>query len=135
MRCEYGGETYEPGEDVPSGDCNSCTCSEDGEVSCTTIACDRCPTIESEYATALDEARQCDPALDVEQCTRAVPVGLVCGCPSFLNPGRAEAIARLSDLAAEHAAAECSAGVVCGACLEPTRALCNAAGRCEDVAP
>lgn len=39
--CSYDGKIYKPGESVPSKDgCNSCSCSEDGKVSCTAMACE-----------------------------------------------------------------------------------------------
>lgn len=38
--CELDGVTYEPGQSVPSQDCNSCSCGEDGTIGCTTAACD-----------------------------------------------------------------------------------------------
>ena len=38
--CEWNGETYQVGDTFPAGDgCNSCHCNEDGEVSCTLLAC------------------------------------------------------------------------------------------------
>jgi hypothetical protein len=37
--CVFKGETYRPGSSVPSGDCNSCFCSETGQIGCTLIAC------------------------------------------------------------------------------------------------
>jgi len=41
--CVYSGSVYYPGESFPAGDgCNSCTCSEDGSVSCTRLACKGC---------------------------------------------------------------------------------------------
>lgn len=41
VSCEYNGQTYGPGEGFPSDDgCNSCSCSENGEVACTLMACE-----------------------------------------------------------------------------------------------
>lgn len=38
--CEYAGETYDKGESFPAEDgCNSCTCEEKGNVSCTEMGC------------------------------------------------------------------------------------------------
>jgi hypothetical protein len=38
--CEWDGQTYDVGETFPAGDgCNSCHCNEDGEVTCTLLAC------------------------------------------------------------------------------------------------
>lgn len=39
-RCDYGGATYENGETFAATDgCNTCSCGDDGMVSCTKIAC------------------------------------------------------------------------------------------------
>jgi hypothetical protein len=39
--CDWEGETYEVGDVWPAGDgCNSCACDDDGEVSCTLVACE-----------------------------------------------------------------------------------------------
>ncbi|WP_437282984.1 hypothetical protein WME90_21145 [Sorangium sp. So ce375] len=38
--CEYDGVEYSPGDAFPSKDgCNSCSCTEDGDVACTDMAC------------------------------------------------------------------------------------------------
>lgn len=38
--CEYNGDFYRPGDTFPDGDgCNSCSCTDDGEVACTMISC------------------------------------------------------------------------------------------------
>jgi hypothetical protein len=38
--CEYGGQTYQPGQAFPAGDgCNVCSCGSDGQVGCTNAAC------------------------------------------------------------------------------------------------
>lgn len=42
--CTQGGRVYKDGESVPSGDCNSCTCS-NGAIQCTLIACNPQPVI------------------------------------------------------------------------------------------
>lgn len=39
--CEYNGVTYQVGESFPADDgCNSCSCTETGEVACTLMACE-----------------------------------------------------------------------------------------------
>lgn len=41
VTCEYEGETYEVGEGFTASDgCNSCSCTETGEVACTLMACE-----------------------------------------------------------------------------------------------
>lgn len=37
--CLHQGKSYAAGESVPSSDCNSCSCSSDGNVVCTTLGC------------------------------------------------------------------------------------------------
>lgn len=37
--CFKDGQSYAPGDEVPSGDCNTCSCGEDGQISCTLIGC------------------------------------------------------------------------------------------------
>ncbi len=39
IHCHLGAETYDVGASVPSSDCNSCVCSADGTISCTTAGC------------------------------------------------------------------------------------------------
>jgi hypothetical protein len=51
VTCDYNGQSYRPGEGFMDADgCNSCSCTETGEVACTAMACDS------------DDATQADPA-------------------------------------------------------------------------
>lgn len=43
--CQLNDKTYQVGESVPSADgCNSCSCSSDGTIACTAMACDTTPS-------------------------------------------------------------------------------------------
>ncbi|HSN97342.1 MAG TPA: hypothetical protein VLS89_03555 [Candidatus Nanopelagicales bacterium] len=60
--CEYGGQVYDIGESFPAGDgCNVCTCTADGEVVCTLVACDE---VDCWYNGAGYQAGQQFPAGD-----------------------------------------------------------------------
>jgi len=89
--------------------------------------------LEADYATAFDEASSCDPNAVVEPCTERVVEGLACSCGAFVNPEHEDALARAFDAQSAYQAERCSEGIVCGACLEPVRGQCSAAGRCENV--
>ncbi len=40
VTCEFGGQSYSPGDSFPAGDgCNTCTCGSDGSVGCTMMGC------------------------------------------------------------------------------------------------
>jgi hypothetical protein len=134
-RCDYGGSSYELFEMFPAGDgCNMCICHETG-VTCGTAPCERCDTIENEYASLSEAAKRCSPDIDIEQCTVSVSIGLACACPSFVNPANADAIEELESVSAEYRDSDCSTGVVCGQCLVPERGMCSPAGVCVDVFP
>ncbi|HEY3497432.1 MAG TPA: hypothetical protein VGK73_22200, partial [Polyangiaceae bacterium] len=130
--CLYNGTEYPVGATFAAGDgCNTCSCTPDG-VGCTQIACNRCLTIENQYATAMSAAKACNPELSVEQCTKPSAIGLACGCTTFVNPANADAEARLRELETEYAESNCGSGIVCGACAEPVTAFCSSEGICQD---
>ena len=131
--CVYDGVFYEVGAVFPAGDdCNTCTCDAGGSVSCTLVACGDCSVLESEYASAIDEARTCDPAL-TGQCSELTFVGLQCGCQMFLNPEYSASIAAAQSIRQEYAEQACGGDVLCGECLAPSSSYCSAEGRCVDV--
>lgn len=50
--CQLNDKTYQVGESVPSADgCNSCSCSSDGTIACTTMACDTTPGVSPTPST------------------------------------------------------------------------------------
>jgi hypothetical protein len=70
--------------------------------------------------------------LSIEQCTLKVASGLVCGCPTFVNPNNEGAIDELAKISDVYEANACRPNVLCGACADTTRAFCSGTGRCED---
>jgi hypothetical protein len=131
--CVQGVNRYRHGETFPAGDgCNTCHC-QNGTIGCTLAECDACQVATNAYELALEEARHCDPSLGDEQCAQRIPVGLVCGCESFVNPARAEAVERMSAAAQEFSENACSPGVLCGPCAPPLAGRCSSEGLCVDV--
>jgi hypothetical protein len=132
--CLHQGKVYAPFEQFPAGDdCNTCRCLEDGSVSCTMVECAVCQDIESEYGTAIDQAKSCDPH-QANPCSKVIVEGLICGCETFVNPEHVEAIAQVQALQKQHGERQCSQGVACGACLPPLSARCSVmTSRCEPV--
>jgi hypothetical protein len=94
-----------------------------------------CDDIVEDYAEAYEEAKQCDPSAEVDECTQKLQGGLTCGCDDFVNPAQSEALMRVSEARSAYAEHKCRAGVMCGQCLAPIRGRCSDAGRCEGVPP
>lgn len=102
-RCEYEGETYEPGATRPE-DCNTCTCTLEGSWSCTEMACGAAPAGEEPGGREGDPCggmqglacaeglychytmdQQCGAADQMGQCKKSLPMcteeyAPVCGC-------------------------------------------------------
>lgn len=132
--CLDNGRWYKTGESFKSSDgCNTCTCLGNNSVACTLMPCPNiCPSIASQYPRALEEAKFCNPTLSVEQCTALDAGDPNCRCPTFVNSNNAAAREELAKLLVSYDENQCAGGIVCGACLEPKRGYCSAAGRCED---
>jgi hypothetical protein len=132
--CSYNGMHYAEGESFPAGDgCNTCSCDASGSVGCTEIGCDSCVSLESEYVAAYGEAKSCDPMLSVEQCTALVFAGLVCGCETFFNKNKVDAIANVSALKEKYDGAGCGKPVLCEQCQPPKQGFCSSDGVCQDA--
>lgn len=87
----------------------------------------RCAMLETEYRDTLEVAQECDPRIDSDQCTEQVPSDLACGCPTFVNPENAEAVARLN-LIRREALLVCDVRVCPAiACVEPN-GFCTGSG-------
>ena len=56
----------------------------DGACPCNAQAC---ADLETQYAAALAEAKQCSPQLPVEQCLSTADDALACPCPTTVNKG------------------------------------------------
>lgn len=101
--------------------------------------CGSCGVLESEYAALLSDARACDPALDIDQCTTTIPNALACGCPTPVNPSNAEAVAALAALSAEWQERGCYQDAICPAveCDTLVGTVCTpttgASGQCEGI--
>jgi Kazal-type serine protease inhibitor domain len=101
--------------------------------------CDPCAVLETAYATALAEAKTCDPAIDIEQCTERIGDALACPCPTSFNPDNAaaETLKSLKDAWDDQ---QCGALISCPAveCPEITAATClpgqsGAEGVCSEI--
>ncbi len=139
--CTRSGKRYENGKEVPSGDCNTCSCS-DGEVSCTKRACtDGCSTpaecadcadARAAIDAAIRESRICDPGSE-GQCTRLVSTGQDCSCDLHVNAEATDAIARVDAAVSDYMKLSCSSHPDCGACPNFVVSTCSGEGLCEDV--
>ena len=96
-------------------------------------AANQCIAITDAYAQAMAEARRCNPALSIEQCTASIVEGLACGCDTFVNPANSAALERAKQQQTLYAQQRCGIGIACGACLPPVRAFCSGEGLCVDV--
>lgn len=133
VRCVYGGHTYDRGETFPADDgCNTCECEADGRASCTLLGCETCDAVLSRYSAAIDETRRCDPR-QTGQCSKLITEGLACGCESFVNAEKSDAIAAALAAQQQYSAMSCGGGVVCGPCRAPLGAYCSSEGRCEPL--
>ena len=91
---------------------------------------------DTSYASAFDDARQCNPDAAVDECTqRASRTGSPARRGAFVNLANTDALARAADAADTHEKQNCRAGIVCGACLDPIAGQCSSAGACENVYP
>ena len=77
--CDLGGVHYDSGDQVPSPDCNACTC-QDGVVACTLAACNQCTYSGTKYVVgdtfpSRDGCNTCTCASGGVSCTEAA-----CAC-------------------------------------------------------
>jgi hypothetical protein len=133
--CTIEGRAYAHGEvftfNEPNG-CGTCTCN-DGEVMCATTPCPgspRCDMLSFWYSErAFFAGRGCDPAVDLVQCTVAMPSALPCGCPTFVNED-----AMLRSWLMEWQMLACGNDILCEPCpMPPVRGVCSADGVCIDA--
>jgi hypothetical protein len=129
--CTYEGMAYQVGDEFPAGDgCNTCSCEQGGNVSCTLIGCSNsCDDIADQSFAAVEAAGACDP-LAAGQCTQLVAGALDCGCPTYVNAENTEAIAELADLHEQYANLACGPSP-CD-CAAPTSGYCASNGQCVD---
>ena len=78
--CVLDGKNYGPGDAVPSGDCNTCSCNSNGQIACTQIACapgfTSCEQVRDALADELAEIQGCNQA---DECGQVLE-GTSCGC-------------------------------------------------------
>jgi hypothetical protein len=86
-----------------------------------------CDQMQAAYGEALQQARECNPAIDAEQCTALTSSGIVCGCPVAINPAHEEAVAELLRL--HNAFSQMGCEVACPdiACIGPYAGTCQPA--------
>lgn len=132
-QCTYGDHTHDRGERFPADDgCNTCVCEADGRTSCTLLACETCDSVQARYAAAIEETKTCDPGQN-DQCSKLITEGLACGCQTFVNAAKTEALAAALAAQQQYSDMSCGGGVVCGPCRTPTSAFCSSEGRCEPL--
>ncbi|HXK18249.1 MAG TPA: hypothetical protein VNG33_10630, partial [Polyangiaceae bacterium] len=91
-QCTYGDHTYARGERFPADDgCNTCVCEADGRASCSLLACETCDSVLTRYSAAIDESKTCD-AQQTGQCSHLITEGLACGCETFVNAEKSDAL-------------------------------------------
>jgi hypothetical protein len=95
--------------------------------------CASCDIFEQRYAEALAEAKACNPALAVEQCTSQAGSNLVCMCPTAINPENGRALATMAELADAWKQSGCGlSGIEC-TCVPFASAICDPdTGLCAD---
>lgn len=80
-RCVVGDTTWDVGSDgIMDDGCTLCACTRQGYF-CDSTACERsafCMELESEYASALADAKRCDPDTFIPQCTERFSLALGC---------------------------------------------------------
>jgi hypothetical protein len=132
-QCTYGEHVYDSGQNFPARDgCNTCSCDDDGRVSCTLLACETCDSVQSRYAAAIEEAKTCDPQRS-DQCSKLVTEGLACGCQTFVSVEESAALTRAIAAQQQYESMACGEGIVCGPCLTLVSSFCSAQGRCEPL--
>jgi hypothetical protein len=115
------------GDSFPAEDgCNTCSCESGGGVACTLRGCDSCLDISNRYASALEDAKACDPS-QPNQCSELVIEGLACGCETFANADAGGALAAASLAEQQYRALSCGEGITCGPCQAPISGYCSAA--------
>jgi hypothetical protein len=100
-----------------------------------------CAALNQAYAETLQSAKQCNPFIDMNECTDQMPDALMCPCAStFVNPGNTQAMSTLKELQAQWNLQKCFEGIGCPAiaCEQPAFGTCQPTasgetGACEDL--
>ena len=98
-----------------------------------------CDALTAQFATAMVEAKQCNPLVNTLQCTLEIKSALRCGCPTFVNPGNASAVDTLKQLETQWQSMGCALPTPCpSSCPAPQGSGCvqdgsaSDSGRCQD---
>ena len=100
-----------------------------------------CGSLESQYATALKDAKSCTPNAKTNECTLQVSDQLSCPCAAtYVNAGNVDAVKKLGTLGLAWMDGKCSSGVGCPNhfCPPPSSGVCQAdatgtTGTCVDA--
>ena len=88
VHCDWNGTFYAHGSSFPEPDgCGTCRCAY-REITCESQPCPpgSCDALSAAYSEfMMTSAKQCDPSIDIPQCTNLVNSSLPCGCQTWVN--------------------------------------------------
>jgi hypothetical protein len=88
-----------------------------------------CDDLAKKYDARLQLAKQCNPFIDMEQCTLLIASGLACGCGTFVSTSQQIAVSDLMKLKADWDAGSCGANILCAPCPpQPSAGYCEPTG-------
>ena len=92
--------------------------------------CPSCDTLQADYQQALQLAKSCNPMLSVEQCTTAVPNGLLCPCDTHINSASEAYVNTLSRIRNDWLDMGCGSDIDCPdvECETPAMGSCMPQG-------
>ncbi len=99
-----------------------------------------CSALEPAYAETLAKAKECNPNVDIEQCTELVDDALACPCgQTYVSAANQSTLGTLKEIQAAWNAQGCGEGVLCPdiACQVASFGQCtpngNGSGTCQDM--
>jgi hypothetical protein len=99
-----------------------------------------CQALIDGYMETLKSAKECNPFIDMNECTGQVPNSLVCPCgPTYVNPANTQALATLKQIEEQAIAQNClPTGCPAIACEQPALGTCEPdasgnSGSCQDL--
>lgn len=101
--------------------------------------CPSCEDLEAQYRAALEEAKVCNPTIDMEQCTSSAPDELGCPCDTFVNPDNTAALTTLGELRDQWEEMDCQVPCPGVECEVPAGGHCvpmggsGSTGGCHDL--
>jgi hypothetical protein len=132
LDCDWNGVFYAHGATFPEPDgCGTCRCAY-RQITCMSMPCPptRCDMLSFWYAERVTfVAKQCNPAIDIRQCTYLVNSSLPCGCQTWVNDAD-----ELNAWRNEWESLGCRSEIPCVPCPLPAQAgVCSLDGMCVDV--